>query len=189
MSGISYESYNKQLNEAVRDLGLSVSWEVYCLESWNWRREVTMDEFLSIYDKIARGLNGRKLWIIMPLILTYFAKDIYNWDDPIWSGRLANMLPDFIIDQFIGRDTNSFWSEIVDEETGKSVGIHYHASFLWRTLVSSKGSVIRYHVVYDEEDANTVCCGRKFMVKKTDFEKACLARQEALKLVSDGRDH
>lgn len=166
--GIGRSVIVKCLDEAVRDLGLSISWEVYLCEHVYWKYPLTHEKFREVYDKVSRGMIGAKLWMIMPIVGVYFGRFIANWDDNFWtpdclsSPRVATVV--------VEKKMSWLWSEIIDEETNEPVGIHYHAAYLWDLLKS--GSDIRMIIMYDEEDANLACCSRKFYVRKTSSEKA-----------------
>lgn len=166
------------LDEAVRDLGLSESWELFTCEQRHWKVEVTRAEFNSIYDRVARGLIGKKLWMIAPIILTYFNVSWENWDSSYWkdlSPSSYNHRKQIIVD----KKKCHLWSRLVDSETGELTGIHYHAAYLWDYVVSASSAFLS--VRYDGIDANQVCCEWDFKIKKTPTEKAREAALEAQK--------
>lgn len=168
------------LDEAIRDLCLSESWELFACEQRHWKVDVTRTEFDSIYDRVARGLLGKKLWMIAPIILTYFGVFWDNWDSGHWrdlSPSSFNYRKPIIVD----KNKCHLWSRLVDSETNELTGIHYHAAYLWDYIVSD--SHVFLSVRYNEVDANQLCCKCDFKVKKTPTEKAREAALEAQKVL------
>ena len=169
------EEVYKLLDEAVNELDLGISWQVFTEEYCHWNIPLTLKEFHKIYDLVSTGLARKKLWLAAPIIAAYFNCAVYNWDDPIWA-IWAND-PTVIVEPHEENygPAESRWSAVYDQDSGKMFGYRYNAAKLWHDLCDRKSAsgellyrgmkFMRLHVKYNRVDANSICCYRKLYTR------------------------